>query len=81
MPPEPQAGSKTLPWNGSMISTISRTIDCGVKNSPPSLPSVGGELGEEVLVDQAERVARERARQRREEADELERASLFSSFW
>ena len=39
MPPEPQAGSKTLPWNGSMIWTISRTIDCGVKNFAAEAPS------------------------------------------
>ena len=35
MPPDPQAGSKILPWYGSMISTISLTIEVGVKNSPP----------------------------------------------
>jgi hypothetical protein len=34
IPPEPQAGSKMRPWNGSMISTISLTIDIGMKNSP-----------------------------------------------
>ena len=27
MPPEPHAGSNTRPWNGSMISTIKRTIE------------------------------------------------------
>ena len=57
MPPEPQAGSKILPWNGSMISTISRTIEAGVKNSPPFCLSADGEVAEEVLVDQAEGVA------------------------
>ena len=64
-----------------MTSTISRTIDCGVKNSPPRRPSCAAKFGQEVLVDQPEGVAGERARERREEADELERASLFSSFW
>ena len=44
MPPEPQAGSKMRPWNGSMISTISRTIEVGVKNSPPFWPSVMANL-------------------------------------
>ena len=44
MPPDPHAGSKTLPWNGSMISTISRTIEYGVKNSPPSRPSLAAKL-------------------------------------
>ena len=39
MPPDPQAGSRILPLNGSMISTISRTIEVGVKNSPPFWPS------------------------------------------
>ena len=44
MPPEPHAGSKIRPWNGSMTSTMSRTIDAGVKNSPPFCPSVDSEL-------------------------------------
>ena len=39
MPPDPHAGSRILPLNGSMISTISRTIDVGVKYSPPLAPS------------------------------------------
>ena len=60
-----------------MISTISRTIDCGVKNSPPSRPSAHGEVGEEVLVDQPEGVAGERARERREQADELDERALL----
>ena len=33
MPPEPHAGSNTLPPCGSIISTIRRTTDRGVKNS------------------------------------------------
>ena len=44
MPPEPQAGSKIRPWKGSMISTISRTIDIGVKNSPAPWPSASANL-------------------------------------
>ena len=35
---------------------MSRTIDVGVKNSPPLRPSAKGELAEEVLVDQPESV-------------------------
>ena len=35
MPPEPHAGSKILPWYGSITSTISFTMDEGVKYSPP----------------------------------------------
>ena len=44
MPPDPQAGSYTLPWKGSMISTIVRTIEYGVRNSPPSRPSAMAKL-------------------------------------
>ena len=36
MPPEPQAGSKTVPWSGSMTLTMVCTIEEGVKNSPLS---------------------------------------------
>ena len=36
MPPEPQAGSNTVPWSGSMTLTTVPTIDDGVKNSPLS---------------------------------------------
>ena len=36
MPPEPQAGSKTMPWSGSMTLTMVWTRDGGVKNSPLS---------------------------------------------
>jgi hypothetical protein len=36
MPAEPQAGSSTRPWSGSMMLTIMRTSEGGVKNSPPS---------------------------------------------
>src|SRR5689334_6545296 len=39
MPPEPHAGSRILPLNGSMIWTMSRTIRVGVKYSPPLAPS------------------------------------------
>ena len=60
MPPEPQAGSKILPWNGSMISTIKRTIEVGVKNSPPLLSLGHCELAKEVLVNQPERVTVQR---------------------
>ena len=42
-----------------MISTISRTIEAGVKNSPAPCPSASANLREEVLVDQAEGVALE----------------------
>jgi hypothetical protein len=44
MPPEPQAGSKTLPPWGSMISVISLTTERGVKNSPPPWPSLSAKL-------------------------------------
>ena len=44
MPPDPHAGSKMRPWNGSMISTMSRTIDIGVKNSPAPWPSASANL-------------------------------------
>ena len=44
MPPEPQAGSKIRPWNGSMISTMSLTMEVGVKNSPPFWPSLMANL-------------------------------------
>src|SRR2546421_6492789 len=44
MPPDPHAGSRILPLNGSMISTISRTIDVGVKYSPPLAPSATANL-------------------------------------
>ena len=40
-----------------MMSTISLTIEVGVKNSPPRWPSVIAKLPEEVLVDLPERVA------------------------
>jgi hypothetical protein len=36
IPAEPQAGSRTVPWSGSMTFTIMRTRLGGVKNSPPS---------------------------------------------
>jgi len=36
MPPEPQAGSKTMPWLGSMTLTMVWTMEDGVKNSPLS---------------------------------------------
>ena len=39
LPPDPQAGSRILPLNGSMISTMRRTIEVGVKYSPPFCPS------------------------------------------
>jgi hypothetical protein len=35
MPPDPQAGSRILPRYGSITSTISFTIEEGVKYSPP----------------------------------------------
>jgi hypothetical protein len=38
--PDPQAGSNTLPPCGSIISTIRRTTERGVKNSPPFDPSL-----------------------------------------
>ena len=57
MPPDPQAGSKIRPWNGSMISTISWTMDGGREELAALLPFGIGELAEEVLVDLAERVA------------------------
>ena len=44
MPPDPHAGSRILPLNGSMISTISRTIEVGVKYSPPFAPSATANL-------------------------------------
>ena len=36
MPPEPQAGSSTVPRSGSSTWAMSATSDTGVKNSPPS---------------------------------------------
>ena len=36
MPPLPQAGSKSMPFLGSMIFTIIFTNDLGVKNTPSS---------------------------------------------
>ena len=36
MPPEPHAGSKTMPWSGSMTLTMVCTSEGGVKNSPLS---------------------------------------------
>ena len=36
MPPEPQTGSSTRPWSGSMTLTMVWTSATGVKNSPPS---------------------------------------------
>jgi len=36
MPPEPQAGSRTVPPSGSRMLAMSETSETGVKNSPPS---------------------------------------------
>jgi hypothetical protein len=44
MPPDPHAGSRIFPENGSMISTIRRTIEVGVKYSPPFAPSATANL-------------------------------------
>ncbi len=57
MPPEPHAGSKTMPWSGSMTLTIICTSEGGVKNSPLSCAPCIGELHQEVFVDAAEHVA------------------------
>ena len=57
MPPEPQAGSKTMPWSGSMTLTMVCTSEDGVKNSPLSCAFWMENFGEEVFVDAAEDVA------------------------
>ena len=72
MPPEPQAGSKTRPWNGSQ--DLDDQPDDRVRREvlTTALALLGGEVGEEVLVDEAEGVAFELGRQRREEAQQLD---------
>ncbi len=44
MPPEPQAGSKTVPRSGSKMPTMKRTSEGGVKKSPPSWEQVWANL-------------------------------------
>ncbi len=60
-----------------MISTMSRTIEYGVKNSPPPLPSCAGEVREEVLVDEPEGVAFELRGQWGEEAQQFDEGRTF----
>jgi len=57
MPPEPQAGSKTMPWSGSM--TVDDGLDEGGRGEELAviLRALHGELHEEILVDAAEDVA------------------------
>ena len=45
MPLEPQAGSKTVPYSGSMTLTRVCTSEGGVKNSPESCaPSIANSI-------------------------------------
>ena len=61
MPPEPQAGSKTMPWSGSMTLTMVCTMRGRREELAVVVRALLGELGEEVFVDAAEDVARRRA--------------------
>src|SRR3984957_15607985 len=57
MPPEPQAGSKTIPWSGSMTLTMVCTIEGGVKNSPLSCAPCLENSARKYFVDTTEHVA------------------------
>ena len=58
MPPEPQAGSRTTPWSGSMTLTMVWTIEGGGEELAVIVRALLGELREEIFVDAAEHVAR-----------------------
>ncbi len=79
MPPEPQAGSKILPWKGSMISTISLTIEVGREELAAPLALGHGEVAEEVFVDQAEGVALDVVGERVERPQQLDRARCWGA--
>ena len=57
MPPEPQAGSKTMPWSGSMTLTMSLHDRGRREELAVVVRLLHRELGEEVFVDAAEDIA------------------------
>ena len=56
MPPEPQAGSSTVPWSGSMHVGNQRDERDGREKLAVVVGLLIGELGKEIFVDAAEDV-------------------------
>ena len=56
IPPEPHAGSKTVPWSGSMTLTMVWTSEERGEELAVVLRALHGELHQEILVDAPENV-------------------------